>query len=193
VTEKGGRAMRLPAARSNPRRRPLGRIISGGQTGTEQAALFAAEACGIPTGGSAAEGWQTAAGSNPRRLADRFGLSERRGGHAQSLRENILDADGTLWLAYEFAGPDEQVCRRVLEACGADFLDLRLPNLPPVQEVAEWIVDKGIRTLHVTGARERYRTPHVFPVCFAFLVKLFCGLGYCADPNAIAALGFSSA
>ena len=179
--------------RNNRWKRPLSRVISGGQTGAEQAALFAAEACGIPTGGSAPEGWQTAAGPNPRLLADRFSLCAQRGGHAQSLRANILDADGTLWLAYEFAGPDEQVCHRALESCGADFLDLRLPNLPPIQEVAEWIVDKGIRTLHVTGARERYRPPYVLPVCFSFLVKLFCGLDYCADPNAIAAFGFSFA
>jgi hypothetical protein len=178
--------------RSSRWKRPLCRVVSGGQTGAEQAALFAAKACGIPTAGWAPEGWQTAAGPNPRLLADRFGLHEQRGGHAQSLRTNILDADGTLWLAYEFTGPDEQLCRRTLESCGAEFLDLRLPNLPPVHEVVEWIVDKGIRTLHITGARERYRPPYVLPTCLPFLVNLFACLEYRADPSALAAFGLSS-
>lgn len=35
------------------------RVISGGQTGADQAALRAARACGIPTGGWAPRGWLT--------------------------------------------------------------------------------------------------------------------------------------
>jgi hypothetical protein len=102
-----------------------------------------------------------------------------------------LGADATLWLAYEFGGPDEQTCRRVLESCGAEFLDLRLANLPPAREVAEWIVTKSIRTLHVTGSRERYRPPYVLPVCFSYLIHLFSGLEHDPDPRAVTAFGLA--
>lgn len=41
------------------------RIISGGQTGADQAALFAARALGILTGGVAPRGWRTEDGAAP--------------------------------------------------------------------------------------------------------------------------------
>jgi hypothetical protein len=50
------------------------RVISGGQTGVDQAALRAAKACGIPTGGWCPLGFLTEAGPMPA-LAD-FGLAE---------------------------------------------------------------------------------------------------------------------
>jgi hypothetical protein len=37
----------------------LERVISGGQTGVDQAALRAAQACGLETGGYAPLGWET--------------------------------------------------------------------------------------------------------------------------------------
>lgn len=50
------------------------RVISGGQTGADQAGLRAAQACGIPTGGYAPRGWLTEAGSAPG--LGRYGLVE---------------------------------------------------------------------------------------------------------------------
>ncbi len=44
----------------------LDRVISGGQTGADQAALRAARAAGIPTGGWAPLGWKTEEGPAPR-------------------------------------------------------------------------------------------------------------------------------
>jgi hypothetical protein len=173
--------------------RPLTRVISGGQTGAEQAALFTAQAYRIPTGGWVPEGWQEAVGPNSGLLADRFGLHEQRGGHAQSLRANILDSDGTLSVANHPTEPYERLCRRILDACDTRVLELRLDRLPPVQEVAEWIVDSGIHALHIIGAREGSRPPRVFPVCLGFFANLFCTLGYVAEPNALASLGVRTA
>lgn len=75
----------------------IGKIISGGQTGVDQAALRAAKACGIPTGGWAPKGFRTEAGPAPW-LAD-FGLRE----HASAdypvrTRANCRDAGLTLIL-----------------------------------------------------------------------------------------------
>lgn len=89
-----------------------------------------------------------------------------------------MEGDATLWCAYDFGGPDERVCRRALESCGAEFLDVRLDRLPPTQDVAEWIVSRSIRTLHVTGTREQYRPPYALPVIVSFLVDLFQRIGY---------------
>lgn len=174
-------------------RRPLTRVVSGCQTGAEQAALVAARAYRIPTGGWVPEGWRETVGSNAALLAARFGLHEQRGGHAQSLRANILDTDGTLSLSGDPAEPYERLCRRMLESSGTRVLELRLFRLPPIQDVAQWIVDSGIHALHVTGARERCRPPRVLPVCLAFFADLFCALEYVAAPNALAGFGVASA
>jgi hypothetical protein len=51
------------------------RIISGGQTGADQAGLEAAERLGIPTGGFMPKGFHTETGPRPV-LAARYGLVE---------------------------------------------------------------------------------------------------------------------
>jgi hypothetical protein len=60
------------------------RVISGGQTGADQAGLRAARACGIPTGGWAPRGWLTEAGPAPW-LAD-WGLAECPEGETEAER-----------------------------------------------------------------------------------------------------------
>jgi hypothetical protein len=73
------------------------RVISGGQTGVDQAALRAARAAGIPTGGWAARGWATEDGPAPW-LAD-FGLAEcPEPGYPARTIANVCDSDGTLWV-----------------------------------------------------------------------------------------------
>lgn len=62
----------------------LERVISGGQTGADQAALRAARACGIPTGGWAARGWLTEDGPAPW-LAE-WGLAECPDGESEAER-----------------------------------------------------------------------------------------------------------
>ena len=53
-------------------------VISGGQTGADQAGLRAAQACGIPTGDQAPRGWLTEAGPAPRAGGIRVGRVSRR-------------------------------------------------------------------------------------------------------------------
>jgi hypothetical protein len=75
----------------------LDRVISGGQTGADQAGLRAARAAGIPTGGWAPLGWETEDGPSPW-LAD-FGLIEcREPGYPARTRANVLEASATIWL-----------------------------------------------------------------------------------------------
>lgn len=53
----------------------LDRVISGGQSGVDQAALRAARAAGIPTGGSMPRGFLTEDGPRPD-FAELYGLVE---------------------------------------------------------------------------------------------------------------------
>src|SRR4051794_27751768 len=90
----------------------LERVVSGGQTGADQAGLRAARACGIPTGGWAPLGWQTEDGPAPW-LAD-FGLVELPdGGYPERTRANVRDSTATIW----FGDPGSPGGRTTLRAC----------------------------------------------------------------------------
>jgi hypothetical protein len=71
----------------------LTKIISGGQTGADRAALDAAIEYGVPHGGWIPKGRRTEDG----RLPDRYILQETSNiGYPQRTKLNILDSDGTL-------------------------------------------------------------------------------------------------
>src|SRR4051794_27102312 len=88
------------------------KVVSGGQTGADQAGLRAAKAAGIETGGWAPLGWETEDGPAPW-LAS-FGLEEcpRRGYQART-EANSRDSDGTLW----FGSTDRQGYGATVAAC----------------------------------------------------------------------------
>lgn len=78
------------------------KLISGGQTGADRAALEAAESLGIETGGWAPRDFMTTRGETPE-LGTRFGLCELtgyKGSATQGLilrsQRNVDDSDGTL-------------------------------------------------------------------------------------------------
>lgn len=76
-------------------------VISGGQTGVDQAAIRVARSLGLATGGNAARGWATEAGPAPW-LAD-YGLVDSRMSYADRTRLNVDTAHATLILVD--AGP----------------------------------------------------------------------------------------
>lgn len=74
----------------------LRKIISGGQTGADQAGLIAARTLGIATGGTAPQNYRTERGSE-KWLAD-YGLVESAYyDFAPRTRRNAHDADVTIW------------------------------------------------------------------------------------------------
>ena len=83
-----------------------------GQTGADQAGLFAAKDCGIQTGGWAPKGWKTKAGPAPW-LAE-YGLKEADSGYRDRTRINVASSDATIRLAYNFNSPGEKC---TLTAC----------------------------------------------------------------------------
>lgn len=73
------------------------KIISGGQTGVDQAGLRAARACGLETGGWAPRGWMTTEGPAPW-LAG-YGLEECEiPGYPARTKRNVCNSDATLFL-----------------------------------------------------------------------------------------------
>ena len=91
------------------------KIISGGQTGVDQLALFTAKNCGLETGGWCTRGFVTSRGKEPR-LATEYGLREIdfKGTLSQQYvlrsQKNVDEADATLVFRYwESVGSDKTI------------------------------------------------------------------------------------
>jgi Circularly permutated YpsA SLOG family len=129
----------------------LDRVISGGQTGADQAALRAARSAGIPTGGWAPLGWMTEDGPSPRVAG--FGLVEcPEPGYPARTKANVRDSDATVW----FGSISSRGFRTTHDAA----LDLRRPFLivyrgaTKPSQVQQWLAKMNVRILNVAGNRE---------------------------------------
>lgn len=105
VLKRSFKAMALDSAAPPPTKKRtrtqfrLRKVISGGQTGADRAALEAARSCHIPTGGTAPPGFQTSGGVDLA-LRDKFHLTELRS-DAEWERVGV-EVRGTRWLASEY-------------------------------------------------------------------------------------------
>jgi Circularly permutated YpsA SLOG family len=131
----------------------LEKIISGGETGANQAGWRAAKAFGVTAGGWMPKGFLTDQGPHPE-LAEQFAAAELPTDSEPARTErNVQDSDATLWFGETTtAGAQATVgaCHRFGKTCmpvypGASF---------EPSHVARWIVDHKIKTLNVAGNRE---------------------------------------
>jgi hypothetical protein len=130
----------------------LDRIVSGGQTGADQAGWRAAKALGIATGGRMPADFLTEDGRRPE-FAGMFGAVEMPGGgYPERTRANARDSDATVW----FGDPDSPSGRTTLRVC-ADLgrpVCLVIDGLTGPSDVAAWIEAEEVRVLSVAGHRE---------------------------------------
>jgi hypothetical protein len=141
----------------------LTRVISGGQTGVDQAALRVAASLGIAIGGWCPPGRVSEDGTIPAS----FPLTETPDDRSADAPEiprsqrtewNVRDSDGTLLLCL---GPlaDADAGTRFTADCATRFgkpcFVADPGDLADVRRVREWIDAHGIRTLNVAGPSEQ--------------------------------------
>ena len=152
------------------------KVISGGQTGVDMAALKAARAVGIPTGGWCPKGWLTEVGPQPE-LLKRFGLrqlpSEK---YPARTRANVELADCTIIIADTLdAGSDltARICRELgkpMRHVTRSALGSGRPQT--VQDVVEWLGERKHDTVNVAGNRES-KSPGIEREAEVFLREVF--------------------
>jgi Circularly permutated YpsA SLOG family len=156
------------------------KVISGGQTGVDQAALRAAAALGIAIGGWCPPGRVCESG----RIPDEFPLKETpeerspEAPHiARSLRTewNVRDSDATLVLCGRGGVPlDSDAGTKWAMECaakaGKPLLMCDPATCDGVFKVRSWLEAHGVRTLNVVGPSEAME-PGVATTLREFLLK----------------------
>ena len=138
-------------------------MISGGQTGVDQAALRAAEDRGLEIGGWCPPGRASEEGTIPERWPLRETPVERSADapHVpRSLRTewNVRDADATLILAKEGTtahDPGSAWAAECARRYGRPLLVCDLLDARAATRIVDWILDNGVETLGVGGPSER--------------------------------------
>ena len=141
----------------------LDTIVSGGQTGVDQAGLDAAIAVGIKTAGWCPQGRRSEAG----RIPDRYPLQETVSRNYTVRTEwNIRDSDGTLIIAmktltggtrltWQLAKKHQKPCHVVhlRESADDELFSDQNSTTDQCSAVVEWIRENRIRVLNVAGPR----------------------------------------
>jgi hypothetical protein len=132
----------------------LSKIVSGGQTGVDRAALDAALTAKLACGG-----WVTAD-----RMAEDGVIPERypmmplpNGGYRQRTRLNVSDSDGTAILYHETLKGGARLTRNLCALLKRPYILINARETPDLivaaEAVLKFIEDNHIETLNVAGPR----------------------------------------
>jgi Circularly permutated YpsA SLOG family len=129
------------------------RLISGGQTGADRAALDLALELGIDHGGWVPKGCAAEDGPLPSRYRVRETPSEDR---AERTQRNVVDSDATLLISHGPLTGGSELTRTFAAELGKPVLYVELSKLSASEaadRIARWLGSLGCRTLNVAGPR----------------------------------------
>jgi hypothetical protein len=131
----------------------LTKVISGGQTGADQAGWRAARAAGIPTGGAMPLGFLTEAGPCPE-FAELYGAREMpTASYKARTEQNVRDADAVLWFGDQ-ATPGGKATLRFSQTLGKSIVFV-MSGVSRPSMIVEWLRNRGDSVvLMVAGNRE---------------------------------------
>jgi hypothetical protein len=145
------------------------RVVSGGQTGVDRAALDAARAAGLGVGGWCPRGRRAEDGP----IDPSYPLEETPGeDYAERTLWNVRDSDGTLVLTRGRPSGGTAFTIAAARRTRRPLLVLDLADGPDPREVARWLGAAGVGVVNVAGPRESQR-PGIGEEARAFLAEVF--------------------
>jgi len=153
----------------------LKKVISGGQSGADQAGLYAAKSFGFETGGWAPKGWKTSEGKKQGLLQTVYGLKEHKSGYVKRTWSNVEDSNATIRLAYNFNSPGEKCTLNAIKRYKKPFIDVDLNNPQPAESISKWIKDNNIEVLNIAGNTQPTHGPNIFREVLNYMRVVFEG------------------
>ncbi len=147
------------------------KIVSGGQSGVDRAALDAAIELGIPHGGWCPRGRLAEDGPIPARYALRETDSPE---YPVRTQQNVLDADATLILCCGEPIGGTELTWRLAQRHRRPCLVVDLIRPPDRWVVRRWLQQYGVEVLNVAGPRES-QTPGIADQAREFLKQVMSG------------------
>lgn len=148
------------------------KIVSGGQTGADRAALDFAIDNDIPHGGWVPRGRMAEDGFIP----DRYQVNETpASAYAERTEKNVIDSDGTLILAHGRLAGGSELTRKLAERRGRPCLHMDLNAVDEFNaafEIMHWIRRNGIGILNVAGPRAS-KDPDIYHATFNILETVY--------------------
>jgi hypothetical protein len=148
------------------------KIISGGQTGVDRAALDTAIKMGLAHGGFIPRGRKTEDG----RLPDTYALVELDSPNYQERTErNVLEAEGTLIVSRGPLDGGSAYTRHMAELHGVPWLHVDLNQINAFQaarQIDAWIADSHIEVLNVAGPRAS-KDAEIYGITMRLLESVF--------------------
>lgn len=145
------------------------KIISGGQTGVDRAALDAARELGLPHGGWCPRGRM--AEDSP--IPEDYNLVETESpDYPARTEQNVMDGDATLILHRGPITGGTEYTVRLAERHNRPFLAVDLDGGIEPGEVRQWLERRSVETLNVAGPRES-QNPGIGALARAFLIQVF--------------------
>ncbi|HJX33919.1 MAG TPA: putative molybdenum carrier protein [Desulfatiglandales bacterium] len=151
------------------------KIISGGQTGAEQAALDAAIQLQIPHGGWTTKGRLTEAGVLP----DKYQLREMpTDSYPERTKQNVIDSDGTLIISHGPLTGGSQFTQNIAIKHDKPYLHIDLnetDSFDAAKQVYKWVTANKIETLNIDGAKAS-KDPYIYQAALHFM-EIVLGMG----------------
>jgi len=127
------------------------KVVSGGQTGVDRAALDVGLALRLSCGGWCPAGRLAEDGAIP----ERYPLRETESAsYPERTRRNVLDSDATLILYRRRLRGGTALTARLARHHGRPCLAVDLETRPSVGAIREWLLGQDTRVLNVAGPRE---------------------------------------
>jgi len=143
----------------------LQKIISGGQTGVDRAALDVGLEFGIPVGGYCPKGRRSEDGTIP----DQYPLVETNtSNYGVRTEKNVVESDGTLILNVGQPSSGTAYTIKMAKRHKKPFLVVQLDQETNSETVLHWLVTNKIRVLNVAGPRES-KIPGIHKQALKFL------------------------
>lgn len=148
------------------------KIISGGQTGADRAALDVAIKMDIPHGGWIPKGRKTEDG----KLSDKYNLKEMpTASYPKRTEQNVLDSDGTLIISHGKLNGGSALTSKLATQHGKNCLHIDLDTIrgfSAAQVIKNWIITNNIHVLNVAGPRAS-KDPEIYDDTVRLLTAVF--------------------